>query len=121
MVPRSNPSFGQRDPVDRIAEIKAADPARAHLIEIFDAWSAVHRDDLIKATDLDPNVIELIDSKAVRKADNSLQFSRQRVTAWLQGTAGVCLGGYTLRQIKDTHRSRPITHYKLQQTRKEEP
>jgi hypothetical protein len=99
---------------------KAADPTRAHLIEIFDAWVAIHGDDLIKATDLDPNVIEFIDDKAVRKPDDSLQFSRQRVTAWLQGTAGVCLGGYALRQIKDTHRTRPVSRYKLQRTEKQE-
>jgi hypothetical protein len=113
-------ALGGRDPVDRIAEIKAADPARARLIEIFDAWFAIHAADLIKASDLDPNVVELIDDKAVRKADDSLQFSRQRITAWLQGTAGVCLGGYSLRQIKDTHRTRQVARYKLLQTKKPE-
>ena len=66
-------ALGGRDPVDRIAEIKAADPTRAHLIEIFDAWFAIHGNDLIKATDLDPNVIELIDNQAVRKDDGSLK------------------------------------------------
>jgi hypothetical protein len=113
-------ALGGRDPVDRIAEIKAADPTRAHLVEIFDAWWAAHGDDMIKANDLDPNVIEHIDSKATRKADGSLQFSRQRVAGWLRITAGVCLGGYTLRQIKDTRRARPVTHYKLQRTEKAE-
>jgi len=113
-------ALGGRDPVDRIAEIKAADPTRAHLIEVFDAWFAVHRDDLIKATDLDPNVIEHIDDKAIRKSDNSLQFSRQRVAGWLRITAGVCLGGYTLHQIKDPRRKRATAHYKLQQTGKAE-
>jgi hypothetical protein len=74
---------------------------------------------MIKASDLDPNVIEHIDSKAVRNADNSLQFSRQQLAAWLRRTAGVCLGGYTLCQIKDTRRTRPVAYYKLQHKQEE--
>ena len=40
--------LGARDPVDRIAEIKAADPRRRALIAVFDAWWAAHGDTLIK-------------------------------------------------------------------------
>ena len=72
-------ALGARDPVDRIAEIKAADPRRRVLITAFDVWWAAHADTTLKASDLAPVVIEHIDEKAVRRSDGSLQFSRQRV------------------------------------------
>ena len=34
--------LGMRDPVDRIAEIKAADPRRRAAVELFDIWWAAH-------------------------------------------------------------------------------
>jgi hypothetical protein len=55
--------LGARDPVDRIDEIKAADPHRRALIEIFDTWWTIHRDILLKSTDLDPAVMACIDAR----------------------------------------------------------
>src|SRR5262249_18147935 len=46
-------ALGMRDPVDRVAEIKAADPKRRAFIAIFDQWWASHEDLLLKAQDLD--------------------------------------------------------------------
>src|SRR5262249_48634897 len=43
-------NLGLRDPVDRIAEIKANDPKRLKLVATFETWWATHGDNLIKAT-----------------------------------------------------------------------
>ena len=64
-------ALGMRDPVDRIAEIKANDPKRRALIAVFEVWWEKHPDTLIKATDLAPEVLEQIDAKSSRKADGS--------------------------------------------------
>jgi putative DNA primase/helicase len=108
--------LGCKDPIERIAEIKAADPRRREAVEFFDVWWAAHGDVLIKATDLAPEVIEHIDDKASRKSDGSLQYSRQRVARFLKHYAGTRLGGYAFAQSKDNTRTRPIAHYKLLRT-----
>jgi hypothetical protein len=107
-------ALGVRDPVDRIAEIKAADPRRRTLVAVFDAWWEKHADTTLKAKDLDPSVIELIDPKANRKSDGSLQFNRQRVASFLTANIGTRLSGYVLEQQKDDTLTRPLAYYKLQ-------
>jgi hypothetical protein len=106
-------ALGCRDPVDRIAEIKAADPRRRALVAIFDAWWACHGDAAMKATDLAIEVLELIDQKARRNDDGSLKYNRQWVAGWLNRHGRTCLGGYTLSMTKDDTHSRPITYYTL--------
>jgi hypothetical protein len=106
-------ALGVRDPVDRIAEIKAADPRRRTLVAVFDAWWEKHADTTLKAKDLDPSVIELIDPKANRKADGSLQFNRQRVASFLTANIDTRLSGYILEQQKDDTLTRPLAYYKL--------
>jgi hypothetical protein len=106
-------TFGMRDPIDRLAEIKAADPRRRALIAVFDAWWAAHGDTMVKATELAPEVIEQIDIKAVRKADNTLQFSRQRVARFLDAHKSTRVGGYALIQTKSGKLSKPIAYYQL--------
>lgn len=106
-----------RDPVDRIAEIKAADPRRRELVTIFDAWWAAHGNVVLKAKDLDPEVIKLIDGKSVVRADGSLQYSRQYLTRFLARNAGTRVGGYGLVKLPPDQSSRPVAHYNLiQQT-----
>jgi hypothetical protein len=107
-------ALGCRDPVDRIAEIKAADPRRRALVAVFDTWWEKHGDTTVKATDLDAAVQELIDTRTSRKADGSFQANRQRVARFLTVHAGTRLGGYFLEQTKDDTITRPLAHYKLQ-------
>src|SRR5262249_47624158 len=76
-------ALGLPDPVDRIAEIKAADPKRRALVAIFEQWWAAHGDLIIKAKDLADEVIKNIDDKATVRPDGSLQYSRQRVAGSL--------------------------------------
>jgi hypothetical protein len=108
-------ALGARDPVDRIDEIKAADPQRRILVAVFDAWWEKHNDTTIKAKDLDPAVIELIDPKATWKNDGNLQFNRQRVARFLATHIDTRVGGYLLEQKKDSTLTRPLAYYKLQQ------
>jgi hypothetical protein len=106
-------TLGMRDPVERLAEIKAADPRRRALIAVFDAWWAAHGDAMVKATELAPEVIEQIDIKAFRKPDNTLQFSRQRVARFLDAHKSTRVGGYALIQTKSGKLSKPIAYYQL--------
>jgi hypothetical protein len=110
-------ALGMRDPVERIAEIKAADPSRRALVTFFETWWAAHGDSVVKATELDPAVIELIDTKAFRRSDDSLQYSRQRVARFLSRHAKARVGGYALIKLADDTTSRPIARYKLQRDR----
>lgn len=106
-----------RDPVDRIAEIKAADPQRRAAVELFEIWWESHNDAIVTAAELAPEVIEIIDTKARRRDDGGLQFSRQRVARAVAGFAGTRLGGYVFDQIKDASRSRPIAQYQLRRNK----
>jgi hypothetical protein len=72
-------SPGTRNPVERIAAIKANDPRRRALIEIFEIWSNKHGSAKLKATELNAAVLELSDTRASRRADDSLNYSRQKV------------------------------------------
>jgi hypothetical protein len=110
-------ALGMRDPVDRIAEIKAADPKRRALVAIFDLWSAVHGDLIIKASDLGQEVIKAIDDKATVRADGGLQYSRQRVAGFLAGHVNTRVGGYALTKVMLGPPSKEVAHYKLTQDR----
>jgi hypothetical protein len=106
-------TLGIKDPVDRIDEIKATDPQRRTLIAVFEMWWEKHHGDTVKAKDLNPAVLELIDPKATWKRDGSLQFNRQRVAHFLITHAETRVGGYWLEQQKDKVLSRPLASYQL--------
>jgi hypothetical protein len=110
-------ALGGRDPVDRNAETKAADPMRQRMIDIFEAWWAHHGDILIKANDLHPDVLELIDFKAKRNDTGELTVNRQWVAGYLRTKIGTRVGGFVLTQVKDKTKARPVTYYKLRQTK----
>lgn len=107
-------ALGCRDPVDRIAEIKAADPRRAKLTALFDAWWDAHRDQPIAAKELKESVLELIDEQSTKKPDGSLKYNRQRVAGFLTRHAETRVGGYALTQTKttDSH-GKDIATYRL--------
>ena len=93
---------------------------RQRIIDVFEAWWAHHGDILIKANDLHPDVLELIDTKAKRK-DGEISINRQWVAGYLRAKIGTRVGGFLLSQVKDTSRTRPIAFYKLQQTKEPMP
>jgi hypothetical protein len=102
-------ALGMRDPVDRIMEIKAADPKRRALVAVFDQWWAKHRDELMKGNDLDHEVIKLIDLKATTR-DGVFQFNRQRVAKFLATNAAARVGGFALTK---TPLTKKVAGYKL--------
>jgi hypothetical protein len=106
-------ALGCRDPIDRIAEIKAADPKRRELITLLEAWWTTHGNARLKATDLAIEVTSLIPTQ---RRDGPP--SRQVVARYLDKIADTRLGGYHLEQVKDEIRTRPIAFYKL--TRREQ-
>ena len=106
-------TLGLRDPVERIAEIKANDPKRRALVELFDLWHKKHKEEPVRAAQLDPEVIQLIDIRARKKDDGSLQYSRQRVARFLTQRAGTRVGGYVLTQGKEGPESKEIAVYTL--------
>jgi putative DNA primase/helicase len=105
-------ALGTRDPVERIAEIKAADPGRRDLVSFFEAWHACHGDSVLKASDLAPEVIEYLPSKPSHKEKPSQQFVRR----FLEANKNTRLGGYALVQLKDEGLTRPLAYYKLVKT-----
>jgi hypothetical protein len=105
--------LGARDPVDRIDEIKAADPRRRALVAFFDVWWAVHGDAVVKSTEVAHEVKEYIDANPRKSEGGEPMYSRQKIASFLEQNAGARLGGYVFEQLKDNRNKRPITHYKL--------
>jgi hypothetical protein len=106
-------TLGLRDPVERITEIKANDPRRRTLVDLFDLWHKKHKGAPVRATALDSEVIQLIDINARRKNDGALQYSRQKVARFLAQRTGTRIGGYTLTQNKEGPESKPVAIYTL--------
>ena len=78
----------------------------------------------MKGSDLAMEVLELIDTKAVRVEDGAdpteptkklwrLKYNRQWVARWLTQHGRTCLGGYTLTGTKVGTGKRPVAHYTL--------
>jgi putative DNA primase/helicase len=109
-------ALGMKDPVDRVAEIKANDPRRRALMEIFETWWDKHGGAELKATELNAAVLELIDTRASRRPDDSLNYSRQKVARFLSRTAATRVGGYSLDQRKDGPPAKQVAYYKLTYT-----
>jgi hypothetical protein len=105
-------SLGCRDPVERIAEIKAADPTRRAILAVFETWWAHHEGREVKAADLHDAVKVLLDPKAV-VVDGKLKASRQVIAWWLQRHKGTRVGGYWLEEVRDAHRKRLTVTYRL--------
>jgi hypothetical protein len=110
-------TLGAKDPVQRIAEIKANDPRRRALMDIFDIWWDRHGGATLKATELNAVVLELIDTKSSRRPDGSLTYSRQKVARWLSHAVNTRVGGFVLKQSMAAGApSKPIACYKLERT-----
>jgi hypothetical protein len=109
-------ALAMRDPVDRITDIKAADPKRRTLIAIFDQWWTSDNDTALKASELAEEVIKLIDDKAFVKTDGSLQYSRQRTASFLARHTDTRVGGYVLTKTMLGPPRKEVAHYKLTRT-----
>jgi putative DNA primase/helicase len=107
-------ALGMRDPVDRVAEIKAADPKRRTLVTIFEQWWTSHSNQLVKAQDLSHEVVKLIPGAITRDG----VISRQRVASFLAGHAGTRVGGYVLSKVPLTKK---VAGYQLTYQPEEAP
>jgi len=56
-------ALGIMDPVERIAEIKEADPRRVAVAELFAAWAEHHGTSLVRAADLAEPVRDILDPR----------------------------------------------------------
>jgi hypothetical protein len=108
-------NLGTRDPVDRIAAIKAADPKRKRVLTVYETWWAIHQDQLLPAKDLHPSVIQAIDEKSGFR-DGEFRYSRQFVAKWLQSHTNTRVGGFVLTNIPVGPDSKPVNHYKVTST-----
>jgi hypothetical protein len=110
-------ALGCKDPVERIAAIKAADPDRAKLTTLFDAWWTAHQDKELRSAELAQAVLELVDEKPTRNADGTLKCSRQRVSAFLNKHVGTRVGGYALIHGTATDSyGKQVSTYRLQRS-----
>jgi hypothetical protein len=80
-------TLGCRDPVERIEVIKARDPHRQKIAELFGTWHRHHGDAPIKAVDLAEPVRHLIDPQGR---------GRQYVATFLGKLAGTRAAGFVL-------------------------
>lgn len=84
-------ALGCKDPAERIDEIKARDPNRRHVRELFDAWLSHHGSDPIKASALHDDVKAIADPK---------KRGRQYLARVIGGLEGTRQSGYHLRVDK---------------------
>jgi hypothetical protein len=80
-------ALGCRDPVEQIERVKADDPYRRRIMELFEAWNKHHRERPIKAADLAVTVRALVDPQGR---------GRQHIAARLTQLAGTRAGGFVL-------------------------
>jgi hypothetical protein len=100
-------TLGCADPVDRLRDIKARDPKRRHVTEIFTTWFDYHKSSPVKAFDLADEV--------VAKISGGNPMSRQKVAAEVGKLEGTRAGGFVLTsERRDGKRS--VTEYRLLQT-----
>jgi hypothetical protein len=90
-------ALGCKDPVARVSEIKARDPERQRVIELFTTWWEHHGSDPVKATELAPEVQEIADPS---------KKGRQYLARAIGNLAGTRQGGYLLERFGDLPNSR---------------
>jgi hypothetical protein len=80
-------ALGCRDPVERIETLKASDPRRQHLAELFGAWWDHHGSAPVKAKELNETVQRIVDPQGR---------GRQYVANKLAGLTGTRAAGFVL-------------------------
>jgi hypothetical protein len=80
-------ALGCADPVERVRQVKQADPKRRSMAELFDRWRQHHDLAPVKVAELAPEVIDVFDPHGR---------SRQYRTTRLHGMVGTRIGGFVL-------------------------
>ena len=84
-------TLGCADPVERLAAIKANDPMRCRLTEIFETWHGIHGSKPVLLAEIADPVVALIDPQGR---------SRQLLHAGLKRLVGTHINGFTLTSQK---------------------
>ena len=90
-------ALGCQDPIARLNEIKARDPERQRIIELFNVWFDKHGTKPIKASELDPPVVEIADPR---------KQGRQYLARAIGNLAGTRQGGFLLERFGDLPNAR---------------
>jgi hypothetical protein len=106
-------ALGLRDPVDRLEALKAADPKRKRIQDVFETWWEAHKDALVAAKELRQPVLEAIDGKASTNRDGVFKYNRQYVARWLRDHTDTRVAGFVLTSVTDGPPSKPILNYRL--------
>jgi hypothetical protein len=97
-------ALGCRDPVDRIAQAKARDPARLLVISLFAAWHEHHGDAAMKVSELHEAVGAIADPN---------KRGRQFLARAIGGYAGTRLGGFVLDRLEQGNARKEGVRYRL--------
>jgi hypothetical protein len=100
-------ALGCKDPVARLNQIKARDPERQRVIELFSAWWEHHADNPVKVSELTPDVQEIADPS---------KRGRQYLARAIANLAGTRQGGFLLERFGDlpSHRKEGARYRLLQ-------
>jgi putative DNA primase/helicase len=80
-------ALGCRDPVERVESIKAQDPRRQRIVELFEAWWKHHGSAPVKVSQLD---------EAVRSIADPQERGRQYLATFIASLAGTHAAGFVL-------------------------
>jgi putative DNA primase/helicase len=80
-------ALGCRDPVERVEMIKADDPQRRQIVELFETWAVHHAERPTKVADLAEPVRRVLDPQG-----RGRQFTAARLTQ----LTDTCIGGFVL-------------------------
>jgi hypothetical protein len=80
-------ALGCEDPVDRIQVLKAQDPKRLHVVEVFSAWWMHHQDQRVTVNKL---------AEEVQAVANPHNRGRQYLARTISAMVGTNAGGYVL-------------------------
>src|SRR5262249_39514866 len=99
-------ALGCKDPVARVSEIKARDPERQQVAELFALWWEHHRDDPVRVAGLYLDVIQVIDPTHKR--------GRQYHATRVKNLVGTRQGGYRLERVREPSNARKMgVRYRL--------
>jgi hypothetical protein len=105
-------ALGCRDPVDRIETLKANDPRRQRIVELFRTWWQHHGTTPVKANELAEEVRLIVDPQGR---------GRQYVATFLARLAGTRAGGFVLTRQDPAGKWSPATYALMNAAVAEEP
>jgi hypothetical protein len=94
-------ALGCLDPVERIEALKARDPRRQRIAELFNTWWEHHRDSPVKIKELAEAVTATLDIQGR---------SRQYLASLIGGYVGTHASGFVLTRLETVGKWTPLTY-----------